>query len=177
MEKIDNILFYICLMILPAAAVFGTSYYLIKRFLESESKRRNVELRMNNQNLVAPVRLQAYERIVLFLERITPTSLVMRASMNGINAHQLHTEILKTIRTEFDHNISQQIYISVKAWELVKTAKDETTKLINIAASKVQPTASGMELSQTIIEISSQLSKLPTQVAAEVIKKEIAQLF
>ena len=59
----------------------------------------------------------------------------------------------------------------------MKTAKEETAKLINIAASKVQPAASGMELSQMIIQLSAQLTKLPTQAALEAVKKEINQLF
>ena len=177
MQRIDDILFNISLMVIPAAAVFAVSYYLIKRFLEGEGKRRNVELKMSNQQLITPIRLQAYERIILFLERVSPNSLVMRVHMNGMSAHLLHTELLKTIRTEFDHNLSQQIYVSAKAWELVKTAKDETTKLVNIAASKVPPAATGMELSQAIIQIASQLNKLPTQMAVEAIKKEINQLF
>ena len=177
MKSVDDILFEICLMVIPAAAVFFVSFTLIKRFLENEAKRRTVEMRMNNQQLTTPIRLQAYERIVLFLERISPNSLVMRVHMNGMSAHLLHTELLKSIRTEFDHNLSQQIYLSASAWEMVKTAKDETTKLVNIAASKVKPDATGMELSQMIIQISGKLNKLPTQVAVDVIKKEINQLF
>lgn len=170
-------LFELLKILLPSLVVFGTCYFLIKNFLENDSKKRMIEIRQANQGLVTPIRLQAYERITLFLERITPNSLVMRVYRNGMSAKLLHAELVKTIREEFEHNISQQIYMSNTAWEVVRTAKEEITKLVNIAASSVPEGASGMELSQKIIEVSAQVKRLPTLVAVEAIKKEIAKTF
>jgi len=170
-------LFELLKIIFPALIVFGATYFLIKNFLENESRKRLTDIRQANQSIVTPIRLQAYERITLFLERIAPNSLVMRVYRNGMSAKLLHGELIKTIREEFEHNISQQIYMSNAAWEVVRTAKEETTKLVNIAANSIQDSATGLELSQKIIEISGQLKKLPTQVAVEAIKKEIGQAF
>lgn len=123
------------------------------------------------------MRLQAYERMAIFLERINPNILITRTYKSGMSSRLLQSELTKMIRTEFEHNLSQQIYMSNHSWEMVKTAKEEITKLVNISSSKLPATATGVELSQTILQISQQIEKLPTQVALEYIKKEIGQIF
>lgn len=164
-------------IIIPAAVVFATAYFLVKNFLDDQSKKRQDEIRQANQNIITPVRLQAYERLALFLERISPNNLVMRVHKNGMSALLLQAELIKTIRNEFEHNLSQQIYISNNSWHLVKNAKEEIIKLINISAAKVSDTGTGLELAQVILQIAAQIKKMPTEVAMEYIKKEISQSF
>ena len=134
-------------IILPSLIVMATSYFLIKSVLENDTKRKEVEevhqskqkymdVKMKNKELIMPVRLQAYERIVLFLERISPYSLIMRLHRPGMTVQQLQTELIRAIRDEFEHNLSQQLYMSSKAWGYVKTAKDETTKLVNTESNR-----------------------------------------
>jgi hypothetical protein len=164
-------------IIIPAAIVFVTAFYLVKFFLDNESKKRAMEYKANSQNLVTPLRLQAYERIILLLERISPHSLVTRLSRPGITASSMQSELIKTIKAEFEHNLAQQIYISSPAWGLVRNAKEEIIKLVNISASQLDSRASGTDLSQKIIELTGQVQKLPTQVAIDYIKKEISQIF
>ncbi len=171
----DN-LFEILKLILPAAIVFLTTYYLVKSFLAQAKDKKALDLKLANQSVITPIRLQAYERVVLFLERINPNSMVMRLTKTG-SAPNFQGELLKTIRSEFEHNLSQQIYMSNKSWDAVVKAKEETIKIINIAASKVNPDASAMELAQAIIAVTSQLSELPTKLAVETIKKEISKEF
>jgi 16S rRNA C1402 (ribose-2'-O) methylase RsmI len=172
-----NLIIDLIIVLIVAGAVFATSYFLVKNFLDNENKKRIADMRQASQNLVTPIRLQAYERVVLFLERISPNSLVMRTHKTGMSGLLLQSEMIKTIRSEFEHNLSQQIYMSNNSWQMVITAKEEIIKLINISATKVPETASGLELAQTILSISGQISKLPTQVAIEYIKKEIGQNF
>lgn len=169
-------LFEIIKIVLPSAIVFLTSYYLVKNFLEHESRKRIVDLKLANQTVITPIRLQAYERVILFLERINPTSMVMRLNKIG-GAQDFQAELLKTVRTEFEHNLSQQIYMSSKSWDAVMKAKEETIKLINVAGTRVTPQSSAMELAQAIVGVSSQLSELPTKAAIEFIKKEIGKEF
>ena len=164
-------------IVLPSGIVFATSYFLVKNFLNSEHEKRLSEARLANQQTITPIRLQAYERIILFLERISPNSLIARVYKNGMSSRQLQAELLKTIRAEFEHNLSQQIYMSNKTWEMVKGAKEENIKLINLASTKVLDNASGLDLSQTIIQMNSQLVKSPTQTAIENIKSEIEERF
>jgi hypothetical protein len=169
-------IFEIVKLILPAGIVFLTTYYLVKNFLSHENSKKVLDLKLANQSVITPIRLQAYERVILFLERINPSSLVMRTN-KATSAPVLQGELLKTIRSEFEHNLSQQIYMSSKAWDAVVRSKEETIKLINVASTKVSPEASGMELAQAIITVSSQLSDLPTKVAIDFIKKEIGYEF
>lgn len=165
-------------IILPAAAVFLAAYFLVSRFLDNEQKKREFELKKASQNLITPQKIQAYERIVIFLERINPNNLVIRVNKNGMSSRQLHQELVHAIKSEYEHNISQQIFVSHNSWELVKTAKEEIIKLINISASKVGGDAPSNELAMMILNIASNVEKkLPHEIALEYIKKEIAQIF
>ena len=167
----------ILLTVIPVLFVSASTYYLIRGFFENEERKRKAETRMGNKEIITPVRLQAYERVVLFLERITPNSLVMRVFKHGMSGKLLQAELVKSIRSEYEHNMSQQLYMSNQCWEIVKTAKEETVKLINIASTKITEDAAGMDLANAIIEIASQIQKLPTQVAVEALKKELSQEF
>jgi len=163
-------------LILPAGIVFLTTYYLVKSFLDQAKSKQAIDLKLANQTIITPIRLQAYERIILFLERINPTGMVMRLPKTGSASH-FQGELLKTIRSEYEHNLSQQIYMSNKAWDATVRAKEETIKLINVASTKTNPDATAMELAQTIIAVASQLSNMPTKSAIEIIKKEIGREF
>lgn len=169
-------LFDIAMVILPSGIVFITTYYLVKNFLDHESKKKSLDIKLANQTVITPIRLQAYERVILFLERINPNGLIMRSNRVG-TAAQFQGELLKTIRAEFEHNLSQQIYMSAKAWEAVVRSKEETIKLINVASSHVSGDASAMELAQAVIAVSSQLTEMPTKAAIDLIKKEIGKEF
>lgn len=163
--------------ILPSVVVFFTSYFLIKQLMHSLEKRTLLEIRKKSVESINPLRLQAYERAVLFLERITPNNLVIRIYNNRMSTRELHTELLSNIRNEYDHNITQQIYMSRGAWEALKRAKEETIKLVNIAASKVDDSAQGIELSKVLLDMCMQMDKLPTQMAIDIIKDEVKSLF
>ncbi|MEW6469319.1 MAG: hypothetical protein AB1458_10355 [Bacteroidota bacterium] len=172
-----HIALQVLIALVPSLAIFATSYFMMKSFIENETRRRQQEIKFGNKELITPVRLQAYERVVLFLERISPNSLVMRVFKNGMSGKLLQAELIKSIRGEYEHNMSQQVYMSNQAWELVKTAKEETIKLINIAGSNVPDTASGLEFANAVIDIAGQLKKLPTQVAIEALKLELSKEF
>ncbi len=168
--------FDILKLILPAGIVFLTTYYLVKSFLDKEKTNKAMDLKLANQAVITPIRLQAYERVVLFLERINPNSMVMRINKTG-SAGNFQGELLKTIRGEFEHNLSQQIYMSNRAWDAAVKAKEETIKIINVAGTRVSSDATAMELAQSIIAVTSQLTELPTKTAVEIIKKEIGKEF
>ncbi len=168
--------FDIVMILLPSGIVFLTTYYLVKNFLDHENRKRSIDLKLANQNLITPIRLQAYERMVLFLERINPSSMVMRLNKTG-SAGMFQQELLKTVRSEFEHNLAQQIYITPKTWGAIIKAKEETIKLINVASTKVGADSNAMEFAQAVILVSSQLTDLPTKIAIDAIKKEISKEF
>jgi hypothetical protein len=173
MDTIFELLKYI----LPLITVFVFIYFILNNFLEDNLKQRQLEFRMKHQENFSPIRLQAYERLVVYLERITPSNIVMRVHKNGMSARMLQTELLKSIRQEYEHNIAQQIYISNAGWDLIKGAKEEMIKLVNASAAKVGDNADGIELCKVLLEITMNVDKLPTQIAMDYIKKEIRQSF
>jgi hypothetical protein len=146
--------------------------------LDNDQKRRDHELKKSAHALSTPLKIQAYERIVIFLERMHPNTLVVRINKHGMSAQQLHIELVKTIKSEYEHNLSQQIYLSHNAWELVKTSKEEIIKLINISATKVPQDNSSNDLAMMVLNITASLEKkLPNEVALDYIKKEVSQIF
>lgn len=165
-------------IILPAGAVFAAAYLLVQKFLNNEQKRREHELKKTGQAAITPLKIQAYERVVIFLERIHPNSIVVRVNKHGMSAHQLHQELIKTIKSEYEHNLSQQIYVSHNAWELVKTAKEEVIKLVNISATKVPHDNGSNDLAMMILNITANIDKkMPSEIALDYVKKEVAQIF
>jgi hypothetical protein len=163
--------------VLPSLVVFLTTWYLASRYFRSEDEKRKQKLALNNQNLITPLRLQAYERIILYLERINPESLLMRHSRQGFTNQQLQNELLTAIRAEFEHNLSQQIYISNKAWEMLKNAKNSTIQLINGTAETLNNDEPSINLSKAILEKIIKGEKNPVAEAILFIKSEINRLF
>ncbi len=162
---------------LPSIVVFLTAYLVIKKFLENDQKIKKIDLMFRNEQYILPLRIQAYERLVLFLERISPESLLMRVNSQGMTCQQLHSELLSIIRAEFEHNLSQQIYVSRESWEFVKNARSNLIGIVNTAAKSIEPESPSIKLSQTILESIIEKENLPTDVAIDFIKKEIKELF
>jgi len=172
-----NEFFEIAKYTLPSLVVLATTYLLVKNFLDIEHKRKLVDIRIGGQKIVTPIRLQSYERLVLLLERITPNNLVVRVSKNKTTAQQMQMDLMNNIRSEFDHNLSQQVYISDEAWLMVKNAKEEIIKMINVATSKLPETATNKDLCSVLLEMEYRTEKMPTAVAIEFLKNEVRQMF
>jgi hypothetical protein len=172
METLSDIL----KITLPALLVLLTAWILIRNLLKNDQDKRKQELILQNSRTVIPIKLQAYERIVLFLERISLESLLVRISTPGTSAGQLHSALLTAIRSEFEHNLSQQIYMSPQAWEVVRNARSNMIKIINSEFEKMPKTATGMEFSKQLLETVMELEKEPTRVAIDFIKAEVGRM-
>jgi hypothetical protein len=172
-----NVILEILKYVLPAAIVLVTAYFLIKSFLDHETLKRRMEIKNQNQKMITPVRLQAYERMILFLERINPESLLLRLQVPGQNSGQLHRELLSLIRAEYEHNLSQQIYMSGKAWDYIKNAKENIVKLINTSSDRITADSPSVELASVIIEMHMRLNPSPVLIAIEFIKEEVTREF
>jgi len=161
---------------IPSVIVFLTAWVLIRNMIKNDQDKRRQEIIMQNSRTVVPIRLQAYERIVLFLERTSFESLLIRTNTPGMTARELHSALLNTIRSEFEHNLSQQIYMSQQAWEVVKNARSNTIKIINTEFENTVNTATGLDFSKKLLERVMELDKEPTKTAVEYIKNEVAQM-
>jgi hypothetical protein len=115
--------------------------------------------------------------MILFLERISPESLILRINRPGNTCQQLQTELINAIRSEFEHNLSQQIYVSPGAWEMLKIARGRTIQLINMVAEKLPKDSPSINLSKAILESIVDQEKAPATDAIAFIKKEISQMF
>jgi hypothetical protein len=162
---------------LPSLIVFLTAWFLIRTFLKNEDQKRRYEISMSQKDSILPLRLQAYERLILFLERISPDSLVMRVKSSSLTAADMQNELINAVRTEFEHNLSQQAYISDKAWEMIKNARNEVIRLINQSAKEVKPSDNGLNLSKKILENTMELDNPPIQAANRFLKSEVKELF
>ncbi len=182
-KPFTDILFYF----IPAVIVMFGMFTVMKRFLESQQVtlrkyiERDLHLQSTEDKLMRqresmPLKLQAYERLVLFLERTSPNALLVRVHRGGMAAAQLQSELVITIRTEFEHNLSQQIYVSQQAWEEIKDAKEEIIRIINNAFSHVGANASGIQMSSQIFEQVLNMENLPNQKAIDFLKSEAKKI-
>jgi hypothetical protein len=171
-----EILFDILKITIPAVVVMLTAVILISKMLRNDQERRRNEIALLNSRTIVPIRLQAYERIILFLERTSMESLLLRTNKAGMSAAQMHSAILSTIRSEFEHNLSQQVYITPQAWEVVKNARSNTIKIVNTVAQELPETATSVDLSRGLLENVMELDKEPTQAAIEFVKGELPRL-
>jgi hypothetical protein len=148
MNDFTQLIFFISPAILVAASV----YMVLNKMIKNNETRRNFELQKSTRQATIPIRLQAYERFILLLERISPDSLVVRTHQNNMNCQDLHLALLAVVREEFEHNLSQQLYISIDAWATIKAAKESIVMHINESAAKTSAENPAIELARLIVE-------------------------
>lgn len=166
--------------VLATLALAGYFFFRItKRYFDNQQKLEMLQMRVDEHReavkLVTPIKLQAYERMALFLERISPESLVLRCYQPGMDTKLLQGVMTKTIRDEWEHNLSQQVYISSEAWNRIRRAKDEMVGVINSAAITIPDDADPARLASTIFATVAE-GKLPTTPALEFLKQEMREL-
>ena len=164
-------------LLLPAAAVLYAMYLTTKSFLDREMTQKLVDIKLKNTDMVLPIRLQAYERICLFLERITPNNLIIRLNQSNYSAREFQQVLLSEIRQEYNHNVTQQVYVSDEVWELVASAKEGVISTINQAAESIDDEARSIDLAKRIFEITMEKQADPTAYALAKVKEEIRHFF
>ena len=160
--------------LLPAVVTGVIAFYFFRLHTQNEDGRRRFLLHKNSQKETLPVRLQAYERMALFLERISLTSLVVRVAPQTDKKNEYENLLVRQIESEFEHNLSQQIYLSDECWSIIKAAKNATIQSIRSAGMSEIETAD--KLRETIL--SQAMDKTaPSTTALTYIKKEIGDLW
>ena len=174
--------FIIILVVAVLAAVAVTGwivYLLVKRYFDNRQKERLLQMKLDERSetlkVVTPIRLQAYERMALFLERIAPSSLVLRCWQPGMDLKLLQGVMTKNIRDEWEHNLSQQVYLSPELWARIREAKDEMINLVNSSAVSLTEESDPTKLAATIFASAAQHS--PCNTALEAMHNEINELF
>ena len=164
-------------ILVPASVVLYGVYLMVRSFINKEIELKKLEVRGRAIETVLPNRLQAYERITLFLERMSPPNLLSRVSNPVFSARELHKVLLDEIRNEYNHNVAQQIYMSEEVWNMVRNAKEDLVIMINESAQSLAPEATGLDLSRKIFERSLEKNVEPISHALSELKKEIQQTF
>jgi hypothetical protein len=175
-QKMD-LFWQLLISLAPAAVVFLTVSQFLKRQSEKDAINLNGELKKERQAFFLPNRLEAYQRVILYLERIHPNAIIMRLHNPNLGAKAFQGELIKTIREEFDHNVAQQLFISGSAWELLSNAKEETTKIINVAAQNLPDDATATNLAEKVFELVGEVGEVPSEIAVKSLKAEFQKLF
>ena len=164
-------------IILPAGAVLYAMYLTVRSFLKKDMEMKFLEIKMKNTETVLPIRLQAYERMCLFLERITPNNLIPRLNAATYNAIEFQQILLKELREEYNHNLSQQVYMSDEAWSLIKNAMEEVVVIINESAQHLTEKNKSLDLAKVIIENLLERNIDPIAYPLKFIKDEIRESY
>lgn len=160
---------------LPAIVVGAIAYYFFKAHNQDEENRRKFLLQKETINEVLPLRLQAYERMTLFLERIRPNKIIIRIKPANDNLLEYEALLINTIEQEYEHNLTQQIYISKEAWSLIVTAKNATIQIIRNMV-KENKTAHPNKFREELLE--NRINNIaPSQQAILFLKEEVTQLW
>jgi hypothetical protein len=172
-----NEIFELLKVILPAGIVLYAMYLTTKSFLNKDLEKKLLEVRGKSTEIILPNRLQAYERMCLFLERISPGNLVLRLNDKSYSAKELQGILVADIRNEFNHNLSQQLYMSDQAWTLIKNSVEQMVSLINQAAGELPEDARSVDLARKILEHNISEDNDFIGKTLSFIKAEIRQVF
>jgi len=174
MDEAMQIINYVAYL-LPAIVVGIVAYYFFKGHTANEEGRRRYLVHKEAQKELLPLRLQAYERLTLFLERIDPLKLLVRVKPFSDSKDEYETLLVQNIEQEFEHNLTQQIYVSPECWNLVHAAKNATIHVIR-QASMQQEDGNVDKMRETIIQ--NFMDKVsPSQKGLTYIKSEVAEMF
>lgn len=170
-SRLLELLFYT----LPALITGVVAYYFFNMHTKNEDGRRRFLLHKDSQKHAMPLRLQAYERLVLFLERINPAKLLIRVAPQSSNKHDYEDYLVAQIEQEYEHNLTQQIYISAESWDIITTAKNATIQLIRKSNMSEKVDSANKLREVMLTDLFDKQS--PSSVAVAYLKNEVAQMW
>jgi hypothetical protein len=176
-KMILSLSFEVLKFLLPTVVLFFAVRLVVLAYMKNEDEKREAGKNAGNSQMLLPLRLQAYERLILLLERITPAQAINRALQPGMTTYQFQLILIQNIREEFEHNVAQQIYVSPSGWAMIKSAKEEIIRLINTLAAQTDAGSGAGELAKAILENWAQLDPNPVQAAIDQLKAEVRQIY
>jgi len=192
-----SLLLQVFLIIFPAALVLFVSWFVISKMMhrlsENEEKstlllkdtldsmtkmevlRNDAKNRAENQKILTPICLQANERLILFLERMRIDSIILRTNRPGMNILNMQASLVQSVREEFEHNLSQQLYVSNQVWKAICDSREEFVSLVNLAASQLPSESKGEDLAQKMMIFLADGSQKKLPEAILLLKEEMRQ--
>ncbi|WP_419800820.1 hypothetical protein [Mucilaginibacter sp.] len=174
---LNNYIFDIIRLTVSGLLVVLAAFYIGRPYLDRFEKKQLIGLKQTFTKETLPLRLQAYERLFLLIDRINPSNILVRLNNPGFSAGELHYLLIAEIRNEFQHNITQQLYVSDTAWQITKRVKNDTLMLMNSAIKALPEDATGLEFCRLVLEQINQMETNPYEAAAILIRDEAEQLF
>jgi hypothetical protein len=171
-STINNIL-EVAKYIIPSVVVFLVANSLMRRMLGAELQRKQLEMLEGTQKITIPLRLQAYERLAIFTERIHFRNILPRVYESGMTVADLKFALLYHINSEYEHNISQQIYVTPQVWQSVRHVKEQVLTIIHQTSLQLNPEGSAKELQVKLMEFLVTADEgLANEVALQMINEE-----
>lgn len=163
--------------VLSGTLVVYIAWLIIKSEIDKMNQSKLIELKKASLETTLPLRLQAYERLALFIERINPSNMLVRVHVSGTTVREIQQFLIDEIRTEHQHNITQQLYVSTQAWAVTNRIKEDTISLINNTAAGLSPEASSLELSKVILTHLAGLEESPYDAGLMLLKHDMQHFF
>ena len=161
---------------IPALIVLRATWIVMYKLFQNEQQKREWELKKAAQKEISPIRLRAYERLALVLERTQPEHLLMDLDVSQFTVPQLQQRLLQTIRLEFDHNISQQIYVSEQVWDMIVAARGQMLAFVSAMAMQLPPDSTSLDYAKTLLTAYSTNGETANETALHALKEEAARL-
>lgn len=161
---------------IPALVVLAATWLVMHKLFNNEQEKRLWELKRLSQKEISPIRLRAYERLTLLLERTTPDRMLMEMNLQEMTIPQVQQQLLRTIRLEYDHNLSQQIYVSDEVWDKIIHARDEMGAFVTAMAAGMPEGSTTLDYAKTLITAYSTNGETPNSLALSALKEEAKTL-
>ena len=146
------------------------------KFYKSEAEKRLWELKRLSQKEISPLRMRAYERLSLLLERTTPEHMLLELNLGEMTILQVQQHLMRTIRMEYDHNLSQQIYVSDQVWNAIIASRDQMVAFINTMAQQMPPESTALDFAKVLITAYTSNGQTANDQAMQLLRTEARSL-
>ena len=160
----------------PALCVLLATWLIMHKFYKSEAEKRLWELKRLSQKEISPLRMRAYERLSLLLERTTPEHMLLELNLGEMTILQVQQHLMRTIRMEYDHNLSQQIYVSNQVWDAIIASRDQMVAFINTMAQQMPPESTALDYAKVLITAYTSNGQTANDQAMQLLRSEARSL-
>ena len=160
----------------PALCVLLATWLVMHKFYKSEAEKRLWELKRLSQKEISPLRMRAHERLSLLLERTTPEHLLIELNLGEMTILEVQQHLMRTIRLEYDHNLSQQVYVSDQVWDTIIAAREQMVAFINTMAQQMPPESTALDFAKVLITAYRSNGQTANDQAMQMLRTEARSL-
>ena len=162
--------------VIPSLVVLLATWLVMHSLFRNEEQKRLWELKKLSQKEISPIRMRAYERLALLLERTTPDHMLVDMPLAEMSVLQVQQRLMEIVRTEYDHNLSQQIYVSDEVWDLIIAAKEQMLAFVNSMAQQIPAGSTALDYAKVLITAYSANGETANERALQALKDEARTL-